>query len=95
MDAWELLVSNSSLGDGHDAWEHLTAQSGGETIVSVGSYEISFIGEVDRLIEYLVPGNFSIGYVTDDPIIITYIGETTSLVDYSKQETIDMEFLCK
>ena len=28
-DAWETLINNSTLGAGHDAWEHLNAQEGG------------------------------------------------------------------
>ncbi len=28
-DAWDTLFGNSSLGAGHDAWEHLNAQEGG------------------------------------------------------------------
>ena len=31
-DAWDTLYSNSPLGDGHDAWEHLLAQQGGEAV---------------------------------------------------------------
>ena len=36
MDAWETLLSGSSLGTGHDAWEHLLAQTGGSGLVSIG-----------------------------------------------------------
>lgn len=33
-DAWEILVANSSLNSG-DAWEHLNAQQGGESVTIV------------------------------------------------------------
>ncbi len=29
MDAWEILISNSTISPDHDAWEHLNAQGGG------------------------------------------------------------------
>lgn len=41
-DAWEILFDNSTLGTGHDAWEHLNAQEGGgggETIIISGAVE--------------------------------------------------------
>ncbi len=41
-DAWEILFDNSTLGSGHDAWEHLNAQEGGgggETIIISGAVE--------------------------------------------------------
>ena len=28
MDAWEILLDNSTLGPGHDVWEHLNNQAG-------------------------------------------------------------------
>lgn len=39
MDAWETLISNSTLQSG-DVWEHLNSQTGGESTI-VDSYEIS------------------------------------------------------
>jgi len=29
MDAWETLISNSTISPDHDAWQHLNAQGGG------------------------------------------------------------------
>jgi hypothetical protein len=35
MDAWEILISNSTISPDHDAWEHLNAQGGGENIYCI------------------------------------------------------------
>jgi len=43
MDAWEILVANSTLGPGFDAWEYLNTQEGG----SGGSVDCGSTADVD------------------------------------------------
>lgn len=41
MNAWDVLLSNSSAGAGSDAWEHLNSSVSGETVIIAGELSSS------------------------------------------------------
>ncbi len=93
MDAWGVLSTNSMLGAGHDAWTHLNSQIGGSVNV-VGPYEVSYVGELGRVIEYFDPIKASIEYVSGAQIIISYVDPLSRTIEYVFQEVINMEVSC-
>lgn len=76
MDAWGILTSGSTIANG-DAWEHLQAQGGGETVVYVTSIDgqLSALNMVAESIDFIASGD--VGNTTlamsieDKPLIIT------------------------
>lgn len=78
MDAWEILVDNSTLVTG-DAWEHLNAQEGGgdvviDGLVLVGDVQLEvlstkYIGFTDSLSYEVLTKSDSIVLEIEEPTL--------------------------
>ena len=92
VDAWSMLVGNSTLGSG-DAWEHLNAQGGGTSGGYVnGIYSIEYAGELDRDITYLPNTKSAVVYISRQQIGIEYDGDTENGLTY-KEHQISIEYI--
>jgi hypothetical protein len=95
MDAWDTLKTGSILANGFDAWEYLESQGGtGETIYVTGIYSITYIGESEELITYMMQESIAVTYEDAAQITISYVGEEEQTIVYVAPDQINMEIVC-